>query len=317
VADWQHNRDLPGPWQDVTMGEGGTPLIPFDPGRPQVLVKLEYLMPTLSFKDRGAAVLVSLAGGVGAEELVADSSGNAGTAIAAYAARARIPCRVFVPEGTSPGKVARIAAFGAAVEVVKGDREDAAKAAIDAVEETGAFYASHAWHPAFLEGTKAFAFEVWEQLGGQAPDEVMLPVGNGTLLLGAALGFDELLAAGLIPARPRLIGVQAEACNPLEQAWREHISHPVAIRRRPTAAEGIAIAAPPRGSQILAAVRASGGRFLAVDEDAISRAQVKLASLGLNVEPTAAAVYAGLTTHLGDEGPGNRRIVLPLCGAGR
>jgi threonine synthase len=142
-------------------------------------------------------------------------------------------------------------------------------------------------------------------------------VGNGTLLLGAALGFDELLAAGLIPTRPRLIGVQAEACNPLEQAWRENVSHPVAIRRRPTAAEGIAIAAPPRGRQILAAVRSSGGRFVAVDEDAISRAQLELAIRGLNVEPTAAATYAGLLTHLGDEDPGNRRIVAPLCGAGR
>ncbi|HEX9548413.1 MAG TPA: pyridoxal-phosphate dependent enzyme [Acidimicrobiales bacterium] len=316
MARWQHNLDLPGPWQDITMGEGGTPLIPLDPGRPQVLAKLEHLMPTLSFKARGAAVLVSVAAGVGATRLVADSSGNAGTAIAAYAARARLPCQVFVPEGTSPGKVARIAAHGAAVEVVKGDREDAAKAAIDAVEDSEAFYASHAWHPAFLEGTKTFAFEVWEQLGRQAPDEVVLPVGNGTLLLGAALGFDELLAAGLITARPRLIGVQAEACNPLEQAWRENVSHPVAIRRRPTAADGIAIATPPRGSQILAAVRASGGRFVAVDEEAISRAQVELAGLGLSIEPTAAAVYAGLLTHLAADGANARRIVMPLCGAG-
>jgi threonine synthase len=178
-----------------------------------------------------------------------------------------------------------------------------------------AFYASHAWHPAFLEGTKTFAFEVWQQLGHRAPDDLGLPAGNGTLLLGAARGFAELEAAGLIPASPRLIAVQAAACAPLAAAWAAGATDPVTVEAKPTAAEGIAIADPPRGRQILSAIAASDGRVVAVDEPAIAAAGVALAQNGVFVEPTAAATYAGVLAHLADE-PGDRLVVFPLCGAG-
>ena len=211
------------------MGEGQTPMVMLDDERPGVRAKLDFVMPTLSFKDRGAAVLVTVARAVGAEQLIADSSGNAGAAIAAYAARARIRCRVYVPDATATQKLSQLTVHGAEVIRVKGSRADAASAAMQAVQESGAFYASHVWHPAFFEGTKTFAYEVWEQLGRRAPEEVFLPVGNGTLLLGAALGFADLHKAGLIDSIPRLVAVQASACNPVERAWRTGVPAPTAV----------------------------------------------------------------------------------------
>jgi threonine synthase len=309
---YHHTFDLPGADRPVTMGEGQTPLLELDPDQPNVLGKLEYLMPTLSFKDRGATVLVSFAVALGAGQLVADSTGNAGAAIAAYAARAGLPCRVYAPEATSTHKLAQLEAHGAVVVRVKGSRQDVASAAIAAVESSDPFYASHVWQPAFFEGTKTFAYEVWEQLGRRAPDEVFLPVGNGTLLLGAACGFGDLRKTGLIPSLPRLVAVQASACNPLEQAWRTGRGSPVPVACGPSRAEGIAIEAPVRGRQVLDAVRASGGRVVAVGEDAIARAQAELAARGLYVEPTAAAVYAGIRV----DPPAARLVVLALCGAG-
>jgi threonine synthase len=308
---YRHTFDLPGADRPITLGEGGTPLVRVDPERPNILAKLEFLMPTLSFKDRGAAVAVSLAHGLGAKQLVADSSGNAGTAFAAYAARAGLSCELFVPGTASPKKLAQARAYGAVVHTTS-SRGDAAAAAIAAVESSDAFYASHVWQPAFFEGTKTFAFEVWEQLDRRAPDDVFLPVGNGTLLLGAAIGFAELRAAGLIDTVPRLVGIQAAACNPVERAWLAGDTTPEPVEPEPTAAEGIAIAAPVRGRQVLDAVRASGGRVVAVSEEAIARAQGELAARGLYVEPTAAAVYAGLLV----DPPTDRIVVLPLCGAG-
>jgi threonine synthase len=207
-------------------------------------------------------------------------------------------------------------AYGANVRVVVGSREDTAAAAIAAAaDDSGAFYASHVHQPAFLEGTKTFAFEVWEQLGRRAPDEMVVPVGNGTLLLGVHAGFGQLQHAGLIASSPRLIAVQAAACNPLVRAWRAGAQDALPTINHGTAAEGIAIAAPARSRQILAAVTSTGGDFVDVDEDEIAAAAWDLARLGLYLEPTAAATYAGLRAHLAGE-PGVRQIVWPACGAG-
>jgi threonine synthase len=275
----------------LSLGEGMTPLIDAGPKLPGVSIKLDYLFPTLSFKDRGAVVLVASAVQRGASALVADSSGNAGSAIAAYAARAGLPCTVFVPERTSPGKQRQIRAYGAAVQRVPGDRTATTEAAIDAVAATGAMYASHIYDPYFLQGTKTYAFELWEQLPA-VPGALVVPVGNGTLLLGAARGFRELRAAGLVGRLPALIAVQSDRCPPLARAWAAGSSDPAPIEALETVAEGIAIPRPPRGAQVLAAVRASGGCIVEVPEEAIAPAQAELAGRGLFVEPTAALTWA-------------------------
>ncbi|MGW6565418.1 threonine synthase [Streptomyces sp. NPDC054975] len=309
---WRYKEALPlatgSP--EVTLGEGRTPLVPLSE---DISAKLDFLMPTLSFKDRGAVMLAELARRLSPRRVLADSSGNAGTAIAAYCARAGLHCEVYVPEGTSTKKLEQIRAHGARLTVVPGDREATARAARAAADEPGTFYASHVYNPHFLHGTKTYVYELWEDLGGRLPDTLVLPVGNGTLLLGAALAIEELYGHGLIAGRPALIAVQAEAVAPLAEAFASGADElPAPVRIRPTLAEGIAIPNPPRAAQILRAVRATGGTFLTVPENQLHTAQVDLARRGLFVEPTAAACWAAARA----TPPRPGLTVLPLCGAG-
>ena len=295
----------------LTMGEGETPLVEVSLGGRAVVAKLELASPTLSFKDRGAVQVVAAAVTVGASEVVADSSGNAGTAIAAYAARAALPCTVFVSDAVAASKLAQMRAHGADVRLVAGSREDVAAAAVTAVERTGAFYASHVWNPWFFEGTKAYVHELHAQLGGRLPDVLLLPVGNGTLLLGAWRALQELQASGQIVELPRLVAVQAEACAPIAAAFAAGSAQVASVVNRGTVAEGIAIAAPARGAEVLAAVRATGGDVVTVTDDEVLAAQADLAKQGLFVEPTAAAPAAAVT--LLDP---SASIAIPLSGAG-
>ena len=303
---------------DISLGEGMTPLVAA-PGLPGVLLKIDYLMPTGSFKDRGAVVLTALARQLAVPRMIADSSGNAGTAIAAYAARARIPCEVYVPAATSAGKIAQLRAYGATVNQVRGSREDTAAAAIQAAAQPGTFYASHVYHPFFLHGTKTYVLELWEQLGGRLPPVLVLPAGNGTLLLGAYLACRELLTQGLISQVPKITAVQAASCAPLASAFKRGLAAPEEVEGKETIAEGIAIARPARGTQILAAVRETGGTIVTVSDDQVHAAHSELAHAGLYVEPTAAACWAALRAGLIDLGPefcDQPRAVAPLCGSG-
>ncbi|MBT2405398.1 MULTISPECIES: pyridoxal-phosphate dependent enzyme [unclassified Streptomyces] len=309
---WRYGSALPLPGAfSVTLSEGHTPLVPLTE---RIHAKLDFLMPTLSFKDRGAVMLAELARRLGPQRVVADSSGNAGTAFAAYCARAGLSCEVFVPQGTSEKKTEQMRAHGASVRVVPGGREAAAEAARAAADEPGVFYASHVFNPYFLHGTKTYVYEVWEELGGRLPETLVLPVGNGTLLLGAALAVEELARRGVRP--PALIAVQSEAVAPLATAFAAGAEDADPVEQRPTLAEGIAIPAPPRARQILAAVRKSGGAFLTVPDDRLREAQRDLARRGLYVEPTAAACWAAVGPLSPSDPLQGRTTVLPLCGAG-
>ncbi|OEJ94579.1 threonine synthase [Streptomyces thermolilacinus SPC6] len=308
---WRYEEALPLRDPYASLGEGRTPLVRLTES---VSAKLDYLMPTLSFKDRGAVLLVELARRIGPDRVarvVADSSGNAGTAVAAYCARAGLDCVVYVPEATSPKKLEQIRAHGARLEVVPGDREATARAARAAADEPGAFYASHVYNPYFLHGTKTYVYELWEDLGGRLPDTLVVPVGNGTLLLGAALAVSELLAAGLVERRPALIAVQAGPVAPLARAYAAGAADAEPVPAAPTLAEGIAIPHPPRARQILRAVRETGGTFRTVTDEQIRAAQRDLARRGLFVEPTGVACWAAVTAD-----PPRGETVVPLCGAG-
>lgn len=296
---WRYREALP--LEDdrhmVTLGEGVTPLSEFRIGSREILVKQDQLFPTGSYKDRGAALLISKARELGVRAVVEDSSGNAGCAVAAYCARAGIACRIFVPASTSPAKTAQIQMYGAALVQTPGSREDTARAVLAAAEEQ--YYASHSWNPFFFHGTKTWAYEVWEQLGWSAPDTVILPAGNGTLLLGAYIGFNELLAAGEIRRLPRIIAVQSERCAPLARAFHEGVEIPLpGASSQETLAEGIAIAEPVRGPQILRAVRESGGSFITVSDDEVAAALREMAGQGAYIEPTAAAAIAAAARYL-------------------
>ena len=283
---WRYRRNLPrgmsgSAWEKTTLGEGMTPLVELRPG---VLAKMEQVSPTGSFKDRGAAVIISLAASAGERVAVADSSGNAGKAVAAYAARAGMRAEIFVPAGTPATKTAAAKAFGATVTEVDGDREAAARAAAGRVEAGGAWYASHVYQAAFVHGVKTIAFELFEQLRGRVPGSVVVPAGNGSLVQGLWLGFAEIArfhATGM----PRLVACQSDRFASLAGRPPSGAA---------TAAAGIAIARPPRLGQVRGALLASSGLVVTVTEDEILEAQGVLSRMGVTVEPTAATGWAAL-----------------------
>jgi threonine synthase len=292
-----------------------TPLVPGDWAGAPVLFKLEFMMPTGSFKDRGTTVLVSYLKSRGVDRVLEDSSGNAGASLSAYAAAAGMRCRILVPETASYPKIAQIAACGADVVTIKGARQQVAEEALRQSAEI--FYASHNWQPFFVEGVKTLAYELWEQLDFRAPDNVVVPLGYGSNVLGADRGFTELVRNGELGKRPRLFGVQAANCAPYQAAFQAGVERLVPTTISPTVAEGVATPQPTRVAEVLHAVRETGGTIVAVDEAEIVEALRGLARRGLYVEPTSAVAAAGLTRLLasGDVGS-DETTVLVLTGSG-
>ena len=278
----------------ISLGEGWTPLVERRWDGAPVRFKLESQMPTGSFKDRGTAVMLNhlIEVGVGAVPgaIHEDSSGNAGSSIATYAAAAGLPCRIYVPTGAPRGKIVQIAASGAEMRAVPGTRQDVTVAAQAAAATS--FYASHNWQPFFIEGTKTLAYELWEQLGFRAPDNILVPAGYGSNILGLDRGFDELERRGEIGRPPRLFAVQAANCAAFAAAWDAGADDGVPFVPAPTAADGIATVKPVRTREVLAALRRSKGGVAAVPEKAIAPALRELGRLGLFVEPTAATAAA-------------------------
>ena len=285
-------------------------------GVARLSAKLEFESLTGSFKDRGSSVMLAVAVESGVTELVEDSSGNAGASVAAFSARCGVRAHIFAPSTAPAAKLKQIAVYGAVVHAVDGTRDETAQAAVDFHREHGIVYASHALSPYFLEGAKTFAYEVLRQSGGELPQHVVFPVGNGSLLLGAYKGFLELHGAGLIPSIPRLHCVQTEAVRPIAAAFAgEEWS---AADAGKTVAGGIAVASPARLRQIVDAVGASGGEAVTVDEASIASWQRKLASReGVFGEPTSAAAFAGLA-RLVAEGviAAGDSVLVPVTGAG-
>jgi len=277
----------------VSLGEGITPLVERSLGGGRALFKLEWFAPTGSFKDRGASVMVSVLRQQGVTRILEDSSGNGGSAIAAYAAAAGIGAKIVAPASTQPGKIVQTRAHGAEVELIPGTRQDTADAAV--AQSAALFYASPTWQACFLQGTKTVAYELWEDLGFRAPDNVIIPTGAGSNVLGCDIGFGELLRRGAIDRLPRLYAVQPENCGPIAASIAAGADDVVAGGLvAPTIAEGAAIAKPVRPREVLAALRRSGGGAVAVSEAQIAAAVFDLAAQGLYAEPTSAMAAAGL-----------------------
>lgn len=309
---WRYAASLPMPVADpITMGEGCTPLLRRRLHSADVLFKCEWFGPTASFKDRGASVMLSLLRQQGITAVLEDSSGNGGAAISAYAAAGGLKATIMAPASTSPAKTVQMRAHGATVELIPGTRQDTSAAA--EVRANEIFYASHNWHPFFLHGTKTLAYELWEDLGFVAPDNVIIPCGAGSNVLGCAIGFAELVRSGAIPRLPRLFAAQPANCGPIARAF---LGLP-AIPAQPTMAEGTAIAAPIRLPEVCDALRISGGGAVLLEEAAIAAATLDLAGQGIYVEPTSAQAAAAFT-HLLDAGTirASDTTVLVLTGTG-
>lgn len=298
-------------WKTVTLGEGMTPLVRLDE---DVLLKMDYFMPTLSYKDRGAAVLVAHCKAIGVDSVVQDSSGNAGNSVAAYCGRSGIQCDIYVPEGTSPGKIAMIQAHGATAHVVPGSRDHCADVCRAQVEREGKYYANHVYNPFFYEGTKTYIYEVYEQLG-RIPAHLFLPLGNGTLFLGVVKGLEHLLASGCIDRMPKIIAIQSERCAPFAGAVKTHSPVPAPVTPTPTMAEGIAIGVPMRGREILEAIYKYQMELVTVPEDRILEARSTLARQGIYAEHTTAANLAAYWNYCSQHGK-TPDSLLTMCGAG-
>jgi threonine synthase len=300
---------MPPDTEPITLGEGNTPLIWAKSFNREVAFKCEYLNPTGSFKDRGSAVLAAWLRFRGIEEIIEDSSGNAGASLAAYASRAKTKARIFIPENASGPKRLQIKAMGVDMVPVVGTRNDVANAARQAVGKGNA-YASHAYLPFNLPGYATVAYEIYRQLGNHLPGAVIVPAGQGGFLLGIWRGFDSLVdhlekrVNNDFPAKadfPRMVGVQARACAPL---WALYVGGTAGlgfVTENPTLAEGVKIIHPVRGDAILRLFNNRGvdndkkrNQIVAVDEDKILPGQEALARMGFWVEPTSALVWDAL-----------------------
>jgi len=285
--------DLPEGASPVSLYEGNTPLIPLPPlasslGALEFWVKFEGLNPTGSFKDRGMTTAVTEAAARGAKAVICASTGNTAASAAAYAARAGLRCVVLLPAGNvAAGKLAGARAYGAEVIQIQGSFDRALDLARE-LAARGPIQLVNSLNPYRLEGQKTAAFEICEALGC-APDWLTLPVGNAGNITAHWMGFRQFEAkkgTGL----PKLLGVQAEGAAPLV--------HGRAVPHPETIASAIRIGRPVRGEQALQAAGESGGRIVAVSDQAILAAQRDLAHLGLWVEPASAAGLAGLRSEV-------------------
>jgi len=297
------------------LGAGVTPLIDDALGETPVHLSLEYVSPTGSYKDRGASLLVALAISLGAGEVVDDSSGNAGIALAAHAARAGLRARILVPRDALPAKSRIAKALGAEVVEVEGGRAGASEAAANEAKN-GAFYASHVFNPFFLHGTKTLAYSLAESLRWVAPGAILVPAGNGGLVLGLDLGFRELRRHDLIDRRPSLLAVQAAGCAPLYRAFEAGHDSPSPVADEDTIADGVRIGAPPRGAEVLRAVRDSGGIVTAVTDREIETAKRVLWNKGYTVETTGAVAAAAVLRDGGKLRDTFGDLVVVLSGSG-
>jgi threonine synthase len=306
--------DLPAYSRTVSLLEGGTPLIPMPRlaselgGGFELYVKFEGLNPTGSFKDRGMTAAISEAYGRGVKTVICASTGNTAASAAAYAARAGLQSIVLIPEGkVAAGKLAGAVAYGARVVQVLGSFDDALSLVV-AISQKHPIALVNSLNPYRLEGQKTGAFEIVDALG-QSPELFCLPVGNAGNISAYWLGFTQynhLKGCGL----PQILGVQAEGAAPLV------LGHPV--EKPETVATAIRIGRPARGEQALQAAEESGGRIIAVSDEAILKMQARLASEGVWVEPASAAGLAGLAAQVaaGRLDPGGKKVVAVCTGHG-
>ncbi len=307
----------------VTLGEGGTPLVESLRVGPRLSLDLAYKVegcnPSGSFKDRGTTVLVSALAKAGYRVVADDSSGNAGAALATYAARAGLAARLYVPKEASPRKLAQIRALGAELRTIAGPRERCTEAVFeDCAREQDLAYASHTLSPFFLAGLTSLAYELAEEQDWRSPEHLIVPAGGGGLFLGLVYGFLRMAEWGWVSHVPQVHLVQPAACAPLARAFVRGSTHPLPVVPGQTVAEGTRIASPERGTEVLAALRTVGGEARAVEDAQILRALQRLAcEEGLWVEPTSGLAVAGLEL-LATEGvlQSGERVVVVLTGSG-
>lgn len=322
---WRYRELLPvrDPANIVSLGENATPLIALDrtgdrlAARPP-LVKDEGRLPTGSFKARGLVMAISMAKALGVKTAAMPTNGNAGAAAAAYATRAGIEMIVFCPDDTPEVNVREIAAQSARVYRVNGLIDDCGKIVGEGAGANGWYDLSTLKEPYRIEGKKTMGLELAEQLGWELPDAIFYPTGGGTGLIGMWKAFDELEAIGFIgPKRPRMYAVQAAGCAPIVRAFEAGERHAERWEDAHTVAAGIRVPKAVGDFLILDAVRASGGKALAVGDPAIMKAVATAAADGVLLCPEGGATLAAYEQALADGEVGrDEQVVLFNCATG-
>jgi threonine synthase len=304
---WRYRQAFPFPADVNAIGlsEGRTPLVRVSRigaslGLDHLYVKNEGQNPTGSFKDRGMTVAVTRAIGTGARILVCASTGNTAASMAAYAARAGVTAMVTVPAGkVAGGKMAQVYAYGAKIIRVEGDFDAALSMTLSVATQIKELSVMNSVNPYRIEGQKSNAYEIYEQLGFEVPDYVVLPVGNAGNISAIWKGFKELKDWGISDSLPRMVGVQAAGAQPIVEAF-EHGRDSVIPVEPKTIASAIRIGNPASWRKALAALRDSSGVALAVTDEETIAARMSLASSeGIFVEPASAVPLAALKKLMG------------------
>jgi threonine synthase len=304
---WQEFLPIERDGAIVTLGEGGTPLLPVerlrrDVGGAAIYLKNDTVLPTGSLKDRSNAVAVSRAIEEGRTVVAVASTGNAAASVAAYAACAGLKSVVFVPEATASGKLAQAAAYGARIVRVQADFDGTARVYGKALKAFG-WYSCDSSNPWRNEGKKSYAYEIWADLGGRVPDWVIHPTAGGVGAAACWKGFNELYRLGWIDRLPRIATAQPAACAPVVQAFRAGWDEVRPVDMRETIAESIKVGSPSTMAwRALRAVRESRGTAVALSESEIERSQVLVAREGGIFAEPAAAVSLGAAIRLAEEG---------------
>jgi threonine synthase len=285
----------------LSLGEGYTPLLAAPRlaarlGLRRLWLKDEGQNPTGSFKARGLALAVARAWELGADAVALPSAGNAGSAAAAYAAAAGLPCHVVVPRDTPHVIVEETRALGAELELIDGLITDAGARVAEGARDHGWFDLSTLKEPYRVEGKKTMGYELFEQLGGRLPDVIIYPTGGGTGLVGMWKAFEEMQSLGWIGSeRPRMISVQATGCAPIVRAGEQGEGAAAPWQDAHTYASGLRVPRAVGDFLILDAVRASGGAAIAVDDDAMAAAVLEIGALtGVFAAPEGGAVAAAV-----------------------
>jgi threonine synthase len=303
--------------QSAMTAVGWTPLYRAERlGRPlglsQLYIKDDGRNPTGSSKDRASAVVVARALELGEQTVATASSGNAAAALAGLGAAAGLASVIFVPQSAPEAKVVQLLIYGATVLLVEGSYDDAFELCLAACKEWGWYCRNTGYNPHTAEGKKTCALEIVEQLHWDAPDTVLVAVGDGNIITGLHRGFQDALALGWIARMPRLVGVQACAAPALYQAWRAGASE-VTPDRAETLADSINVGLPRDGFRALRAARETNGMYIAVEDEAILHAIGAIArSTGIFIEPAGAAPFAGLfaLVECGEIRPDERVVVV-------
>jgi threonine synthase len=292
---WRYAEVLPSRVA-ISLGEGMTPLIAAlrlgeKLGLEGLFIKDEGLNPTGSFKARGMSTAVSRAKELGAKALAAPTAGNAGGALAAYAAHAGIPCVIVMPSDTPEANVMECQAFGADVRKLNGLISDCGKYVGEHKEKEGWFEVSTLKEPYRIEGKKTMAYELWEQMNGKLPDVIIYPTGGGVGLIGMCKAFEEMETMGWIGSdRPRMVVVQAAGCAPIVDAFERAAVSAEFWENAATVASGLRVPKALGDFLILAGVRETGGTaIVATDQEMLDAGKELAALAGIFAAPEGAA----------------------------